>query len=98
MLLLAVFLQEGTKLSKVLVLEQLRGSGTLIVSCKPSLMDAADSLPKSLDDLTEASILPGYVTNVVADAVFVRFLGGLTGRAGDLFFFMFEIISPKMPC
>jgi len=65
-----------------MVLEQLRGSGTLVVTRKPSLLAVAEGLPSALEDLSEAGVLPGYVANVVADAVFVRFLGGLTGRAG----------------
>ena len=75
--------QVGTAIPKVLVLEQLRGSqGTLVVTCKQSLLDAAGALPSSLAEIREAAVVPGYVANVVADAVFVRFLGGLTGRAG----------------
>ena len=79
---LSCLLQVGSKLGQVLVLQRLRGSNTLLVSCKPSLIAAAGQLPKELEDLTEASIVPGYVSNAVPEGVFVRFLNGLTGRAG----------------
>lgn len=72
----------GSFLGKVMVLQRLRGSKTLLVTCKPSLLGAAEQLPAELEDLTEASIVPGYVVNVVPEGVFVRFLNGLTGRAG----------------
>lgn len=65
-----------------MVLQKLRGSNTLLVTCKPSLLAAAEQLPKDLEDLTEASIIPGYVANVIPQGVFVRFLNGLTGKAG----------------
>ena len=35
-----------------------------------------------MEDVKEGMLAPGYVANVTADAVFVRFLGALTGRAG----------------
>lgn len=72
----------GSKLGKVMVLQKLRGSNMPLVTCKPSLLTAADQLPKELEDLTEASIVTGYVSNAVTHGVFVRFLNGLTGRAG----------------
>lgn len=78
-------LQVGSSLGKVMILQRLRGSKILLVTCKPSLLAAAEKLPCELEDLTEASIVPGYVANVVPEGVFVRFLNGLTGRAGENF-------------
>lgn len=49
---------------------------------KASLLAAAAQLPATIEDVKEGMLLPGYVANITADAVFVRFLGGLTGRAG----------------
>jgi hypothetical protein len=51
-------------------------------SRKPSLVAAAASLPSSLEALTVGAVVPGYVAHVTGDAVFVRFLDGLTGRWG----------------
>ncbi|GBF92560.1 hypothetical protein Rsub_05174 [Raphidocelis subcapitata] len=59
-----------------------RGGAAVLVSRKPSLVAAAPSLPASLEALTVGAVLPGYVAHVTGDAVFVRFLDGLTGRAG----------------
>lgn len=75
-------IQVGSKLGQVLVLEKMRASSLVAVTCKPSLLKAAEKLPKEMEDLTEASIIPGYIANVVSEGVFVRFLNGLTGRAG----------------
>ena len=66
-----------------MVLQRLRGSKVLLVTCKPSLIAAAEELPGELENLTEARIVPGYVANVIPEGVFVRFLSGLTGRAGN---------------
>ena len=52
------------------------------VTRKASLLAAAPSLPRAITDVTEGRIAPGYVASVTPDAVFVRFLAGLTGRAG----------------
>ena len=49
---------------------------------KASLLAAAAQLPATMEDVKEGMLAPGYVANVTADAVFVRFLGALTGRAG----------------
>ena len=49
---------------------------------KASLIAAAAALPKSLTDVKEAMLVPGYVTGVTNDACYIRFLGQLTGRAG----------------
>ena len=49
---------------------------------KASLVRAAQSLPSSIEDVKPQALIPGYVASVTPDAVFVRFLGSLTGRAG----------------
>jgi rRNA biogenesis protein RRP5 len=62
----------------------LQAAKQLRVTRKASLLSAAaaGALPASLADVSEGLVLPGYVASVTADAVFVRFLGELTGRAG----------------
>lgn len=62
----------------------LQKAGTLRVTRKASLLGAAASVPSALEDLAEGTLAPGYVASVTGDAVFVRFLGSLTGRAGWL--------------
>lgn len=62
-----------------MVLERLEASRCLRVSRKASLVAAAASLPSAFSQVREAALLPGYVASVTADAVFVRFLGPLTG-------------------
>ncbi|KAG2498018.1 hypothetical protein HYH03_004276 [Edaphochlamys debaryana] len=74
----------GTKLGRVVVLDRLEGQRCLRVSRKPCLLAAAAarSLPASFAEVREGALLPGFVASVTADAVYVRFLAGLTGRAG----------------
>lgn len=57
-------------------------AGLLRVTRKASLLAAAAQLPATIEDVKEGTLASGYVANVTADAVFVRFLGTLTGRAG----------------
>ena len=59
-------------------------AGMLRMSRKASLLGVRGALPAALEDLTEGTLAPGYVASVTGDAVFVRFLGSLTGRAGAL--------------
>jgi rRNA biogenesis protein RRP5 len=49
------------------------------VTRKHSLVAAAQQLPSSSSDVKEGAVLPGYVASVTGDAVFVRFLAGVTG-------------------
>jgi rRNA biogenesis protein RRP5 len=82
----------GADLGRVLVLERAPPAagappGTpprLRVTRKAALLAAAAAgrLPAELAELREGQVAPGFVASVTADAVFVRFLGGLTGRAG----------------
>ena len=60
----------------------LQASGFVKLTRKASLIAAAAALPKSLTDVKEAMLVPGYVTGVTNDACYIRFLGQLTGRAG----------------
>ena len=62
----------------------LQKAGMLRVTRKASLLAAAAQLPAAIEDVKEGTLASGYVANVTADAVFVRFLGSLTGRAGVL--------------
>ena len=55
------------------------------LTMKTSLIRAAKSLPSSIEDVKAGALLPGYVASVTPDAVFVRFQGSLTGRAGARF-------------
>ena len=52
---------------------------------KASLVRAAKPLPSSIEEVQSQALIPGYVASVTSDAVFVRFLGSLTGRAGMAF-------------
>lgn len=74
--------QAGTQLGPLLVLERLERLGMVRLTRKASLLAAAASLPRAIADVTEGRIAPGYVASMTPDAVFVRFLNGLTGRAG----------------
>ena len=77
--------QVGSELSDVMVLDQSKNSPLYILTHKRALCNATRpaQLPSSIEDLMEGQQLYGFVANITADAIFVRFLGGLTGRAGD---------------
>ena len=60
----------------------LQKSSMVKLTTKTSLIRAGKSLPSSIEELKPGALLPGYVASVTSDAVFVRFLGSLTGRAG----------------
>ena len=60
----------------------LQGSAFVQLTRKASLLAAAALIPKTVSDVKEIMILPGYITGVTNDACYVRFLGHLTGRAG----------------
>lgn len=61
-------------------------TAAVLVTRKPLLVAAAQQqrpkLPASTAEVTPGAILPGYVASISKDAVFVRFLGRCTGRAG----------------
>lgn len=77
------FLQVGTNLGPVLVLERLQRARSWRLTRKGSILRAAEALPKTFEDVTKGQLLHGFVANVHNDCVFVRFLNGLTGRAGQ---------------
>lgn len=56
--------------------------GVLKLTRKASLLAAATALPKTVSDIKETMLLPGYIASVTNDACYVRFLNQLTGRAG----------------
>lgn len=58
--------------------------GQVRLTRKTSLCTAASEevLPAKLDQVSEGLILNGYVASITGDAIFVRFLDDLTGRAG----------------
>lgn len=70
-------------MGKLLVLESLPGQSMCRVSRKALLIAHAAVMPCSIEEATAGSIVPGVVSNVTLDSVFVRFLGGFTGRAGS---------------
>eukprot|EP00798_Chlamydomonas_sp_ICE-L_P000495 gene495-1901_t len=73
----------GCETGPMVVMERFGGgSPHLKVSRKHSLVQAAASLPKVFEDVKTTAILPAYVSGVTGDAVFVRYLGHVSGRAG----------------
>lgn len=58
--------------SSPLLLLLLQGSKSLRLTRKASLVAAAATLPRSLEDVKEGAVLAGYVASVTGDAVFVR--------------------------
>jgi len=65
--------KRGSKVKGALVLSKMDG----IISLKPSLLSAAKAgtLPSNFEDLVTGVTLSGYVSNVNAMGVFVKFLG-----------------------
>ncbi|KAL6748175.1 hypothetical protein V8C86DRAFT_1190558 [Haematococcus lacustris] len=82
--LLGLWAQPGVKTGPLVVLERLEGQRTVLLSRKQSLVAAAQAgrLITSFDQVVKSALLSGYVANVTGDAVFVRFGGHVTGRAG----------------
>ena len=60
----------------------MQASGFVRLSRKASLISTAASIPKTVAEVKETMIMPGYITGITNDACYVRFLGQLTGRAG----------------
>ena len=56
------------------------GGAALLLTRKASMAAAAGALPAAFEAVSRGARLPGYVAHVTGDAVFVRFLGGVTGR------------------
>ncbi|GLI68751.1 hypothetical protein VaNZ11_013243 [Volvox africanus] len=81
---LRAVVRPGTKLGRVVVLERLEHQSRVRVSRKPSLVAAAaaEVIPRTFEEVHEGAVLPGYVALIRPDAVYVRFLARLQGRAG----------------
>ena len=75
-------LKPGSPLGELLVLEAAGGRRGALVTRKQAMRRAVSSLPSTVEDVSEAALLPGYVASVTPDAVYVRFLARVTGRAG----------------
>jgi len=76
-------LRVGDKLSNLVVLERLESIGQLRLTRKMSVREAVKdgTIPKNFEDVKIGSTIIGFVASITTDAVFVRFLGHLTGRA-----------------
>lgn len=72
----------GTKLGPLVVLGRLEGAKSVLVSRKASLVAAARAgqLPRAFEEVTQGALVSGYVANVTADSVFVRFGAHVTGE------------------
>ncbi|EFN56095.1 hypothetical protein CHLNCDRAFT_145628 [Chlorella variabilis] len=81
---LVAALTVGSRLGPLLVLQRLENVKQLRLTRKASLLTAAAAglLPSAVEAVAEGALLAGYVASVTSGAVFVRFLDGLTGRAG----------------
>lgn len=73
----------GTVLKDLVVLEKLGQVQQLKLTNKNSIREAvlSGNMPKSLEDLRTGTVIPGFIASVSPDAVYVRFLDHLTGRA-----------------
>lgn len=69
----------GSSLGQMIVLELVAHGNMLLLSRKQALVRAAESLPATFEEVKESALLPGYVASVTADAVYIRFLGRVTG-------------------
>ncbi|EGC41713.1 ribosomal RNA processing protein RRP5 [Histoplasma capsulatum var. duboisii H88] len=71
----------GQKLNELLILNMQKSHRLIKVTNKPSLKQARQrgELPAKFEDLEEGSKVTGFVKNIIADGLFVEFLGGLTG-------------------
>ena len=61
---------------------RLQASGLLRLTRKHSLVAAAASMPRTFEDIKLHLLSPGFVHSVATDAVYVHFLGRVSGRAG----------------
>eukprot|EP00897_Mesotaenium_endlicherianum_P004568 jgi/Mesen1/4139/ME000218S03256 len=63
-------IKPGHRFPQLLVLER-GGKGGLVLSAKPSLVGAADSLPSLLQQLEPQQLIPGYVANMTERGCFL---------------------------
>lgn len=71
----------GQKLTNIVVLGKLDRSHTLLLSNKPSLVDAASkgNFIASFKDVREGQKVPGFIRNVTPESVYVEFGNGVVG-------------------
>ncbi len=76
-------LEVGVVLEDLVVLEKLETVQQVRLTNKDSIRRhvASGEMPMRLEDVRVGSVLPGFVASVAGDAVYVRFLDHLTGRA-----------------
>ena len=76
-------LQVGSVLDNMVVLEKLEAVQQVRLTNKDSIRRhvARGEMPLRLEDIHVGSVLPGFVASVADDAVYVRFMDHLTGRA-----------------
>lgn len=81
---LADSLKVGSTLENLVVLERLDSIQQVRITNKNSIRTAVveGTIPEKIEDLKVGSVIPGYIASVSANAVFVRFLGHLSGRVG----------------
>ncbi len=80
---LADILEVGAVLEDLVVLEKLETVQQVRLTNKDSIRRhiASGEMPMRLEDVHVGSVLPGFVASVAGDAVYVRFVDHLTGRA-----------------
>ncbi len=80
---LADILEVGAVIEDLVVLEKLETVQQVRLTNKDSIRRhiASGEMPMRLEDIRVGSVLPGFVASIAADAVYVRFLDHLTGRA-----------------
>jgi rRNA biogenesis protein RRP5 len=80
---LADILEVGAVLEDLVVLEKLETVQQVRLTNKDSIRRHITSgeMPMRLEDVHVGSVLPGFVASVAGDAVYVRFVDHLTGRA-----------------
>ena len=77
-------LRVGDEIPDLVVLERLESIGQLRLTRKMSVREAVKDgvIPENFANVNIGSTITGFVASITEDAVFVRFLGHLTGRAG----------------
>lgn len=76
-------LRAGQTLSDLVILDKNIGRRLIMLTMKPSLVQAAKSkeLLGAFEDVSEGKIVKGWVKNITLVGVFVSFAGGITGLA-----------------
>ena len=78
---MAMRLRVGQSLQRIMVIGSHRNRNLLKVTSKPLLLEAFDSgrLPQSFQEVSNGADVVGFVKEITAAGVFVRFAGELTG-------------------